>query len=60
MSRDPEGYSRQDRTRIIEALRQMRAKWEASELEAQAKPKGRAAKATETQISTVKIEDLGL
>lgn len=31
MGRDPEGYSRQDRDRIIGALREQRARWEKAE-----------------------------
>ncbi len=33
MSRDPEGYSRQDRDRICQALREQRARWEKVEAE---------------------------
>lgn len=31
LSRDPEGYQRQDRDRIVEALRAARVKWQAAE-----------------------------
>jgi hypothetical protein len=53
LSRDPEGYTRQDRLRVIEALRAQRARWEASE----GKPKGAKAEAT-SLITNRKVEDL--
>lgn len=32
LSRDPEGYSKRDRARIVEELREMRARWMKAEL----------------------------
>ena len=59
LSRDPEGYSKQDRGRIIEALRAQRIKWQESEASG---PKPRRASATValTSTATSTAEDLGL
>lgn len=62
LSRDPEGYQRQDLTSIITALREQRVKWQASEAASRDKPRraGSSAKA-ELSASTSKTEgDLGL
>ena len=56
MGKDPEGFARQDRDRIVAALRQQRIKWLASE--GAAKP--RAPKALATLSTSAKAEDLGL
>lgn len=61
MSRDPEGYSRQDRDRIVEALRAQRARLAAVEA-AGGGPKTRAASAKVplASTSTRPPEDMGL
>jgi len=61
MSRDPEGYSSQDKGRIIEALRAMRAKWEAAEAQApKGKSRAKASPETQSSISSETAKDLGL
>lgn len=61
LSRDPEGYSRQDLDRIIALMREQRSRWEAA---AAAAPKGRArvAPGRSTLGTTVaaSLDDLGL
>jgi len=57
LGRDPEGYSRQDRDRVIAALRDQRVKWEAAE---RAGPKPRAKAGTASLETSAKAEDLGL
>lgn len=61
MSRDPEGLSRQDRDRIVEALREQRARIAAAE--AAGKPRrgpGTAAKVPLASKATKSMEDMGL
>jgi hypothetical protein len=58
LSRDPEGYTRQDRDRVIEAFRAQRVKWQASEAAGAKAP--RQAKGIATLESSQKAEDLGL
>lgn len=61
MSRDPEGYNRQDRDRIIAALRQDRVRREAAEKAAgEGKRAPRATKVAETTLVPVNIGDIGL
>jgi len=62
MSRDPEGYSRQDRDRIISALREQRARWEKAEAEGGRKRGPKALKASEAlQLESPKnTGDVGL
>lgn len=60
MSRDPEGYSRQDRDRIVEALRAQRARLAAAEAAGGSKPRGAAAKLPLSSTSAKPIEDMGL
>jgi hypothetical protein len=57
MSRDPEGYQRQDRQRIIEALRAQREKWAAGE--GSKPPKAIKAAAGLLQKSVKTAEELG-
>jgi hypothetical protein len=60
-SRDPEGYSAQDLTKVIETYRAMRVKWKASEATAAASPKGpKVASAAKSLIASVSAEDAGL
>lgn len=59
MSRDPEGYSRQDRDRIVEALRAQRARLAAVEASG-GKPRGATAKLPLSSSATKPIEDMGL
>ena len=61
MSRDPEGLSRQDRDRIIEALRAQRARIAAAEAAGTKVP--RAAKGDKIPLSTVAtkpLDEMGL
>lgn len=62
MSRDPEGYSRQDRDRIVEALRAQRARLAAVEEAGGGKTKRgpTAAKLPLSSTATKPIEDMGL
>lgn len=64
MSRDPEGYSRQDLGRIVQAMREMRVKWEAGQVQAQAEAGAkRRASPKASQLSTkakVNSDELGL
>lgn len=59
MSRDPEGYSKQDRVRIVEALRADRARREAAEQASGQRPKVQRVSAL-TMASAAKPEDLDL
>ena len=62
MSRDPEGYSRQDRDRIVEALRAQRARLAAVE-EAGGKPRAPRSSTPKLPLSSTSakpIEDMGL
>ena len=60
-SRDPETLSQTDFDRLISVLRAQRERWQATEAEAQAKPKRASAKAAGLVSSTTRsIEDLGL
>jgi uncharacterized protein YdaU (DUF1376 family) len=63
-SRDPEGFTRQDRDRIVEGLRAQRENWLKAEQEAQAKggkAKPKAIKAQDLLTRTVaSAEDLGI
>lgn len=61
MSRDPEGFSKQDRARIIHALREDRARREKAEAEAAATGKKRASPAVKPgTIVPPSAGDLGL
>lgn len=61
MSRDPEGYTRQDRDRIVSALRADRERFARAEAEAAAKPRGRKSAGEAPSLSSsVNPEDLGL
>lgn len=63
MSRDPEGYKRQDRDRIIQALRENRARCEAAEKAAscgEGKRGPRAMKITDGPVTPIDINKLGL
>lgn len=60
MSRDPEGYSRQDRDRIIASLREQRARLAASEAAAPAKALRVSSKVPLSTKSTMNPEDMGL
>ena len=60
-SRDPETLSTSDFDRLISVLRAQRERWQASEAEAQSKPKRASAKASGLVSSTSKsIEELDL
>ena len=60
-SRDPEGYSKQDRVRIISAFREQRVKWQASEEAAPSRTRSAGAKADpKTLLSQHSADDLGL
>jgi len=58
-SRDPEGFSRQDRDRMVSLLREQRLRWEAADASAPTKPK-RVSAGGATLIAGAKAEDLGL
>lgn len=59
MSRDPEGYSVQDRRVIIEAMRAQRARLEKAELEGKSAP--RASRGSDlSKVATRDAGDLGL
>jgi hypothetical protein len=58
MSRDPEGYSRQDRDRIVLALREQRARLEASEANKPKKAPGGSKLLLQTTVAAP--EDMGL
>jgi len=62
-SRDPEGFTRQDRDQIVKALRAQRARFELAEAEGKKAPRqlkaGAAAKPTSSTTS-LDLEDLGL
>lgn len=61
MSRDPEGYSRQDRDRIVEALRTQRARIAAADLAGGKKASApKAGKLPLSSVATKAIEDMGL
>lgn len=63
MSRDPEGFGKQDMRRIIEAQRAQRVKWEAMEKENEGKPKRERTKADATAVlkkASGSAGDLGL
>ena len=59
MSRDPEGYSRQDRDRIVEALRAQRARLAAAEA-AGPKPRTASPKVPLTTKTVASAEDMDL
>lgn len=59
-SRDPEGLSSQDRTRIIESFREQRARVESAERAAPGKTQRGAGKVALSDTSKVPIEDMGL
>lgn len=60
MSRDPEGYTRQDLDRIITVLREQRVRWQAAEA-AGTGGRSAAAKANAKATSTkASLGDLGL
>lgn len=60
MSRDPEGLQRQDRNRIVLALREMRARFEKSEAEAPSRAKAKGTVSMKQTASQSNAEDLGL
>lgn len=62
MSRDPEGYSRQDRDRIIAALRAQRERIASAETSGAVKKSKAAggAKALLTTTATKNLDDMGL
>lgn len=60
LSRDPEGYSRQDRAQVVAALRAQRVRWEAAEAAAPAKRGPSGPKATLASTTSAKADDLGL
>lgn len=57
LSRDPEGYSKLDRSRIVAALREQRVRWQESE--AAGRPRAaRGSKAVEVSAAT--SDELGI
>lgn len=62
LSRDPFKFQRQDRDKVIAALREQRVRWEKSELEGASKPK--ATKVTSNAVQSLLAKknsgDLGL
>lgn len=58
LSRDPEGYTRQDLDRIISLMREQRVRWEATEAAGPRKAPKAASKLTSTV--TASLDDLGL
>jgi hypothetical protein len=60
MSRDPEGFSRQDLDRLVEALRAQRVRWQAAEAEAQASGKRPNVRQPKVTASPASASDLGL
>lgn len=62
MARDPEGYSRQDRNRIIEALRAHRARIAAAEAAGQKVPRAQktASKIPLSSTADKPLEEMGL
>lgn len=58
-SRDPEGFTRQDRDRMVMLLQEQRARWEAADAASPTKPK-RVSAAGASLITNAKAEDLGL
>jgi len=62
-SRDPEGFTRQDRDQIVKALRAQRARFELAEAEgkkAPRQPKAAAAAKPTSSTTSLDLEDLGL
>lgn len=59
MSRDPEGYTRIDRDKLVATLRAQRAKWEAAEASG-VKPRPKKTAPGVSLKTTKKAEDLGL
>lgn len=60
LSRDPEGYTRQDRDRMVVIMREQRVRWEAAEA---AEPKKRTSAGPKAQLASstaAKADDLGL
>lgn len=60
MSRDPESYQRQDRDRIISALREQRARLAKAEAETPVRAKAPGTKISLSMKTTANAEDLGL
>ena len=62
-SRDPEGFTRQDRDQIVKALRAQRARFELAEAEgkkAPRQPKAAAVAKPTSSTTSLDLEDLGL
>lgn len=60
LSRDPEGYTRQDRDKIVLIMREQRARWEAADA---AEPKRKPSAGPKAQLASstaAKADDLGL
>lgn len=61
LSRDPEGYTRQNRNTIVSVMREQRVRWEASEAEAGPKKRGASSPKAQLASSTsAKADDLDL
>jgi hypothetical protein len=62
LSRDPEGYTRQNRNTIVLVMREQRVRWEAADAAEGAKPRGRSAgpKAQLASSTAAKADDLDL
>jgi hypothetical protein len=65
LSRDPEGYSDHDLTRVIAAFREQRTKWEAADAQAKADSPAKKKSAVKAEdmlqkTATINAEDLGL
>ena len=61
-SKDPEKFTEQDMTRLVENLRAQRARWQVQEAETAAKPKGAKSVANKAKslITDQSAGDLGL
>lgn len=60
LSRDPEGYTRQNRNTIVSVMREQRVRWEASEAEAPKKRGSSSPKAQLASSTSAKADDLDL
>lgn len=61
LSRDPEGYTRQNRNTIVQVMREQRVRWEATEAAEGAKPRRSAGPKAQLASSTAaKADELDL
>ena len=59
-SRDPEGFQAQDRKRLVAALREQRARWEAAEASGTTRRERTKLSEARKQSSELSAEELGL